>query len=1250
MRNLKIVQKRKKSGSLFPSGGVTSGSESYCLGDFGYIFICNKGVLSTFSLEEGSKDVKILCEDQDLLGDVGQMQYVSSTGIVYLANESGSFLQYIQIDNEVLELFQSDQGIADFSVSPDCRYVAIVTKQKTLLLLTLPDSETLIQEDLVEATGSNNEAENSEVSVKVVWRGDSRYFAVNYKQAEKYQIKIFDENGALHSKTEEENVLLDSTLEWQPSGGLIAAIGKTPHGTVVSLFERNGLKRADFFPYEGKKESYEENKVIDLQWNTLSDILAIRYNSKVEIWCRNNYVWMRKLVLVGPVENSQSATKLVFTGWEPERSNRFHIVDETGAYAVYDFAFTYTSGHSDGSSFVASWNGNSIHCTPFRNSCCPPPHCLFQVSTDTDVKAVVIPEFWNGLLSISLSGEFTFWQHKSDGLKQIRKISVPAFDQYAESYDWLWPSRNSLCCLVNGTLAVFEIQNGDFEDASQDIQITAKTMMSLNHNVTAAFLVVKNTEDSSILIQSQQGLVFKLDLNAEDSIPVCKFPQVCTRFQTISDTIVIGLDPLTRKLMIGWSKYAESDPVVISNDCTSFFVFQNSLIYTTIQGSLEIRNEVYVIKLLEKHILGNEFNNEEESQGRYTRKCEKGSQIVTCCLNQMLEPSLVLQIIPRGNLEVIYPRPLVINNVKVLMREKENSNRYEKIMSALRRHRIDYRVLIDEMKVLVKEQPDCRLEELLKTMVEQVKDSHSLVLLVTDLNQDYADCILTIKTVLEGVLESNKDSRMLHVEESYLASLAKLGLLEEALKSALILGESENNRELVQHRVKFLSFYCDNPDILFDTALGTYDLVLASLVADCLGKDPKEYIPILDGFKSMLWWKRHFKIDDKLRRYSKAVISLVRDQRVQHDEIIKYMERHRLFTDVITFVTRKLKYDEGGMVERSGDDTGLLLREAQSSYAHYLEERGKLIEASILFREAEKLDKAVECCVKSGDWEFALEIAYQGEMSEDKIRDICNEILNQLEEKKMYSDAARLCEIYVCDIQQAVQFWLKDKKWQKASALAMKVPELGKAFRDENILAQLLETSTEQMESLGQTLEDIAAKVQRLRKVKEIKAERLLESGGMGDAFSDTESYLSGSSTSGSITSSNASGKSFRSGKNKRKLERKIYSLKEGSKHEDLALTVHLWTVTDKIQQETKQEVTYTIESLWKFNQQEKATSLCQLFEKLLQDADKCVQEVWSVPITDEILEGKYKIPPVAWTPLWSKLALHEPSSKATIR
>lgn len=78
--------------------------------------------------------------------------------------------------------------------------------------------------------------------------------------------------------------------------------------------------------------------------------------------------------------------------------------------------------------------------------------------------------------------------------------------------------------------------------------------------------------------------------------------------------------------------------------------------------------------------------------------------------------------------------------------------------------------------------------------------------------------------------------------------------------------------------------------------------------------------------------------------------------------------------------------------------------------------------------------------------------------------------------------------------------------------------------------------------------------------------------------------------------------------------------MKEGSKYEDLAIIAHLWTLMDKIQNELKPDVSNAVESLWKFGQDENAIVLCENIEKLLQTADRCIQEVWSTPITEEVL------------------------------
>lgn len=91
------------------------------------------------------------------------------------------------------ELFQSEEGIVYFAVSPDSRFVVIVTKQNTILLLTLPDLEVISQLELADGGGQNG----TEV-VSVAWREDAHYFAVNYKNGEsKYILRNKQNNSCV---------------------------------------------------------------------------------------------------------------------------------------------------------------------------------------------------------------------------------------------------------------------------------------------------------------------------------------------------------------------------------------------------------------------------------------------------------------------------------------------------------------------------------------------------------------------------------------------------------------------------------------------------------------------------------------------------------------------------------------------------------------------------------------------------------------------------------------------------------------------------------------------------------------------------------------------------------------------------------------------------------------------------------------------------------------------------------------------
>ena len=87
--------------------------------------------------------------------------------------------------------------------------------------------------------------------------------------------------------------------------------------------------------------------------------------------------------------------------------------------------------------------------------------------------------------------------------------------------------------------------------------------------------------------------------------------------------------------------------------------------------------------------------------------------------------------------------------------------------------------------------------------------------------------------------------------------------------------------------------------------------------------------------------------------------------------------------------------------------------------------------------------------------------------------------------------------------------------------------------------------------------------------------------------------------------------KTFRSGKNTRKLKRKAYSLKEGSRFEDLAIIAHLWETIQKVQNDMKPQIEAIAPALWREELDSLAISVISNFEQLLGQADECVKEVW---------------------------------------
>ena len=117
-------------------------------------------------------------------------------------------------------------------------------------------------------------------------------------------------------------------------------------------------------------------------------------------------------------------------------------------------------------------------------------------------------------------------------------------------------------------------------------------------------------------------------------------------------------DGLSNSVFIGLGKSgqlnaakANSESSILSGNVTSFTVASNFVIFTT--------NTHEAIFVPFKELL-NFKDGDTASTPTLSRKLERGSRIVTAVPSSM---SLVLQM-PRGNLETINPRPLVMEVVK----------------------------------------------------------------------------------------------------------------------------------------------------------------------------------------------------------------------------------------------------------------------------------------------------------------------------------------------------------------------------------------------------------------------------------------------------------------------------------------------------------------------------------------------------------------------------------------------------------
>jgi elongator complex protein 1 len=263
--------------------------------------------------------------------------------IVLVREEPSSTEELVEIVGSV------DAGISAAAWSPDEELLAITTQADTLLLMSRDieniASINLTPEDVnvsshVSVGWGKKETQfkgkraralqdptvpesidegvlspSDDHSVTISWRGDGAWFAVSKVEEERRRmIRVYSREGQLDSVSEPVDGL-EGALSWRPSGNLIASTRRTDDKIEVVFFERNGLRHGQFDLRLTSEELTALSIPLTLKWNSDSNVLAVSYKDKLQLWTMSNYHYYLKQELRFP----EAGPRTVMCSWHAER-------------------------------------------------------------------------------------------------------------------------------------------------------------------------------------------------------------------------------------------------------------------------------------------------------------------------------------------------------------------------------------------------------------------------------------------------------------------------------------------------------------------------------------------------------------------------------------------------------------------------------------------------------------------------------------------------------------------------------------------------------------------------------------------------------------------------------------------------------------------------------------------------------------------------------------------------------------------
>lgn len=1194
-------------------------------------------------------------------------------------------------DQEKIEIVGSvDVVICAAAWAPDEELLAIVTRADTLVLMSSTfeplNEATFLPEDLKvskqvsvgwgkretqfqgkrakamrdptlpETIDEGRPSPYEDDKVTISWRGDGQYVAINsVVPGHRRVIRVFSREAILDSASEPVDGM-ESALSWRPSGNLIASVKRSEDGVEVIFFERNGLRHGQFDLRIAKEDTNNWISPIALSWNIDSTILAVFLSDKVQLWTMGNYHYYLKQEF--PLDRS-SSTKTALK-WHPEISLRtsfgtseslldltfHHLVARGSTVPPYDHGI------------VAVIDGKELKLTPLKQARVPPPmsfcdvsfgHCIVDCAISQHAQRIAVlttqtVELCQWTTKSTTSGELRF-------TPTVRPHSIPLPSAEGSSKGFRYTQ------VVQKGWEVFVLAPAHGDDPSHCLRLS----WSEDSEASSFEKISLPPRSDNLLVDTSYESLFCTDPSQNATLLVPESPRAdpIRLHGSHADSSLFSISdgqssPSNGETSVHPSRYQKVSHTLKGNlyindsllvrECTSYILTQAHLIFTTSQHFLKF---VHLTSPSNMQVPSNSPEIDERC-----RSVERGAKIVTVIPSRY---AVILQM-PRGNLETIYPRLLVLTGIRQHLKQLD----YLAAFLACQTHQVDLNILHDY-------DPESFLTNVPK-FIDQVKKSGRIDEFLSKLKDEDVTQTLYRDTLTaeshsppaQPTTSQANSGKVNRIADAFLSALsgkpstyfqniitAHVSKRPPDLNSALTLVSSlrQSSEDEADMAVSHLCFLTD-ANRLFDAGLALYDLELALLVAQNAQRDPREYMPFLQSLQNLPMLRRRYQIDHHLKKHGKALVSLHGLE--AHEEVKTYTVQHSLYTTALDLY----KYDR------------VHLDSMTRLYAEYLSKQSQHSSAAALFESLGDHSSAYPLYALAHRWQEALTCATLAPLDQPRLVALASSLATTCtEELRDYRAAATIHMDYLDDIRSAARLLCKGSYFAEASRVLTKkgcsASELAPI-----IDAGLTEKCGEILELVADCKTQLGAQVPRIEELRRKKEEDplafyggdpslLADADGMDNNIPDNVSlaatdastlgaqslftrYGSNASKFGGTVASNVS---RRTSKTKRREERKRARGKKGSVYEEEYLVASVARLIARVNG-VHDEVRRLLSGLVRRGMRDQVAKIDEVLTDICLRCSEAKVVVWQVPQDQLQGEGTHLVngngrPPGADGVLW---------------